>query len=461
MIPTRSALRNLEQFIFDKLAASRVPGLSIALVAEDEIIWSRGFGFRDVASGLPATPKTLYAIGSVTKSFTAISILQLAEQGKLSVDDDVYRYLPEFKVRPFGEPIKIWHLLSHSSGLPGLGFSEARFKQAIVPSSLWLPVERHDAIMYFMQDAADWVAAKPGERYFYLNEGFMLLGAIIERVSGLTYNEYVRRNILQPLKMERSSFEYDDYMAAEDRATPYMMADGQQLSKAYVFNPVNAKGGLISSAEDLARYVRMHLNRGELDGVRIMSAKSSQAQQTNRILKVEHDLPFVSSKYGFGLAITDDFYGHKLIAHGGSVSISTSWIGFVPDSQVGVALITNGSGYATSRYGQVALATLLGEDPARLPFMQQDAIYRELCGDYAGYHNTTQVRVSAAGDYLSLSLIDDRGALPGVPLTPVDLTDGLCTFTTLSDGVPMTVEFQREKGRVTLLYERYAYRKKI
>lgn len=457
----KSDLTKLEQFVFGRLAASNVPGLSLALIDGDKTIWSRGFGYRDVSRGLPATADTLYAIGSVTKSFTGVAMLQLAEQGKLSLDDDVSKHLPEFKVKPFGQKIKLRHFLSHSSGIPGLGFSEARFKQAILPGSLWLPVESHAAILHFMEDAHDWVAAKPGQRYFYLNEGFILVGAVLERVTGVAYNDYIKQNILLPLRMERSTFEFDDFMAAEDHATPYMISEGKQLPKKYTFNPVNAKGGLLSSVNELARYVRMHINAGALEGVRVMTAASSKQQQSSQIRVVEEKMPFNDNDYGFGLALTEDFFGHKMVGHGGSVSISTSYIGFVPKLGVGVAVISNGTGYAISRYGQVALAALMGEDPRELPFLRQEELYAELSGEYHGYHKTTQVQVSAAGDYLNLRLVDDRGPQPAVPLMPVTLDKDRCTFSVLSDGIPMTVEFLREKGRITVLFERYAYRKML
>ena len=453
--------RKLERFIFNKVSASRLPGLSIALVDSDEVVWQRGFGFRDLERGLKTTPATLYAIGSVTKSFTAVAIQQLAEQGKLSVNDPLEKYIPEFSIRPFGEQIRLWHLLSHSSGLPGLGFSEARFREAMGGGGVWLPIESHESILYFIEDAGSWAAARPGERYFYLNEGFILLGAVIENLTGMPYNQYVIENILKPLKMTHSLFERDDYDKVEDKAVPYVVGAERRDPASYVFNPVNAKGGLISNVEDLARYVRMHMHYGELDGARLISAESSKAMQTGRVRTTAVNSPFGEISYGFGLAITDDFFGTKLVGHGGSVSISTSYIGFLPEKGLGVALITNGSGYSTQQFGQYALAMMMGEDPDDLPFVQKEKVYAMLSGHYSGYRNTTQVSVKPAGDYLMLQLRDDRDALPPVPLTPVELTDKKCTFTTLSGGSSLEVEFFIEEKHISLLYERYGYRKAL
>ena len=183
--------------------------------------------------------------------------------------------------------------------------------------------------------------------------------------------------------------------------------------------------------------------------------------QTGHIRTGALDSPFDEISYGYGLGITDNFFGTKLVGHGGSVSISTSYIGFLPEKGVGVALITNGSGYSTQQFGQYALAMLMGADPDTLPFVQKEKVYARLAGSYSGYRNTTQVSVKPAGDYLMLQLRDDRDALPAVPLTPVELGDKKCVFTTLSGGSTLEVEFSVGDTYVSLLYERYGYRKPL
>ena len=130
----------LESFIFEKIADSKLPGVSAALVMNDEIVWSRAFGFRDIERGLGATTHSLYCIGSVTKSFTALAIMQLAEQEKLSLDDAIDKFVP-FDLKPHGEPIRIWHLLSHTSGIPALAYAEAVIRSATGASESWLPME--------------------------------------------------------------------------------------------------------------------------------------------------------------------------------------------------------------------------------------------------------------------------------------------------------------------------------
>src|SRR5690348_16047019 len=126
----------LEKFIFEKMALTKLPSVSMALIKGDDVVWSRGFGYRDVERGLPATDRTLYGIGSVTKSFTCLALMQLAEQGKLSLDDPIDKYMP-FDIHPGGETIRIKHFMSHSSGIPALAYAEQLIGGAIGATDNW------------------------------------------------------------------------------------------------------------------------------------------------------------------------------------------------------------------------------------------------------------------------------------------------------------------------------------
>ncbi|MDH5461269.1 MAG: beta-lactamase family protein [Candidatus Bathyarchaeota archaeon] len=194
---------NLEGFILEKMSKTKIPGLSIAIVQGDETIFARGFGLRNLSSGLPASPRTLYGIGSVTKSFTAMAIMQLAEEGKINLDDPVEKHIP-IKLRPLGKTVSIHHLLTHSSGLPALAYAEAFIRSVLGLDHHWLPVSSPEDIMVFLRDAEKWAVSRPGENFFYLNEGYVLLGYLIAKLSGVGYEEYIRKRILEPLRMSRT-----------------------------------------------------------------------------------------------------------------------------------------------------------------------------------------------------------------------------------------------------------------
>jgi len=167
-------------------------GLSIAVVRDGEVIYARGFGFRDLAISAPATPKTSYCVGSVTKAFTATAIMQLVEKGLLSLDDPVSKYVGVIK----DPEVRIHHLLTHTSGIPVLGYAEALIDTYYgFRKDMLLPIAKSDDVLAYMIGYEDYPRMRPGERWFYLNEGYVILGKIIEKVAGVSYEEYVKRNI--------------------------------------------------------------------------------------------------------------------------------------------------------------------------------------------------------------------------------------------------------------------------
>ncbi len=451
-----SSLSKLEEFIQEKMAKTKLPGLSIALVSGGEVVYARGFGFRDVENGLPATPDTLYGIGSVTKSFTALAIMQLAERGALSLDDPVEKFLP-IKLRPYGEQVRIKHLLTHSSGIPALAYAEALIRSVVGDGVNWLPIASYDDMISFLSGAEEWAEARPGEKFFYLNEGYVLLGYVIEKASGMKYEEYLRKNILDPLGMKRSCFSRENLEKQQDRATPYVLAkDGRRIRSTYPFG-ITSDGGLISSVLELSNYVRMYLNKGTFNGKRVVSPESIREMEEPRI-----KVPFVfmgDEAYGYGWIITPDFLGHKLVWHSGSVLVSTAFVGYIPDRGIGAAVLANGSGYSLTYIGMYALALMLGRDPEKdLPFIRFDRALDMLAGRYETYRGTMRVDVVRRGDILAFEW---KGKYTEyvVPLIPEEIGEERAKFFTVRAGRKLEVTFRMKKGCVELLYERYKLRK--
>ncbi len=445
----------LEGFIFSKMSETRLPGLSISAIKDGEVVYSRGFGFRDLTTGSPATPETLYCIGSVTKSFTCISIMQLQEKGLLDVEDPVEKHLP-ISLRSHGEPVRIWHLMSHTSGIPALAYAEAVIRHTMKAHDRWLPISGYRDMFTFMDGAEGWAHTKPGERWFYLNEGYILLGYIIEKVSGEGYVDYVRRHILEPLGMRRSYFYKDEVDRDPDAATPYIVTkDGERIPSTYPYGGILSDGGLISNAMDMAEYVKMYLNYGEYKGCRILSEESIREMMKPRVKTP--DEPFISRYvryYGYGLGISRDFYGYDLISHGGSVSVATAYMGFIPERKIGVMILANGSGYPLSYIGEYALALLLGRDPRDNPVFGYERLQEELEGVYETYKATMRVKVARRGSLLTLDMGDRYRELV-VPLVPSGLVGESLHFHGISMDRKIPVEFVKEGGETYLLYERY------
>jgi len=453
----------IEDFVLEKMGETKLPGLSLALIQDDRTLYARGFGFRDVDRGLPATPRTLFGIGSLTKSFTCLAILQLQEQRGLRVDDPVAKYLP-LTITPRGEAVQLHHLMTHSSGIPALAYAEAVFRYNTGASDRWVPIGSYEDMLTFVNGADGWVHTRPGERWFYLNEGYVLLGAIIEKVSGQSYAHYIRNHILTPLGMTRSFLDREDAMADADAAVPYVITkEKAQLPSRYLNSQLNSDGGLISSAEDMSRYVAMYLAGGRGPGGALLTEESLRTMTSPHIpLPVETYVAVQQPKpighYGYGLNVYPDFFGHTLLGHGGSVLVSTAYMAFIPDRHLGVIVLANGSGYPLQHIAYFALAAALKEDPWKLPALHTERVLNALTGTYETYRGTHQALVNRNGDFL---YITDRNKYTEqvVPLVPFDLDPQHPRFLTLAGGRRLTVEFAKVNGETELVYERYKFRR--
>ncbi|MBS3965906.1 MAG: serine hydrolase [Truepera sp.] len=457
-----TAVKRLEQIVFDKMAASGLPGLSLALVAGDQVIYARGFGQRDLEQGLAATPDTLYGIGSVTKSFTALAIMRLAEAGRLSLQDPVDQYLP-FPFKPKGETVRLHHLLSHTSGLPALAYGEAVIRYANRIGGRYLPIASPEDILTFMDGAESWEEAAPGQRWFYFNEGYALLGLIIERLSGKSYAEYLRDEILLPLGMTRSCFTRQELANDRDAAVPYVLSEDKPPRVGeYLFRAIRSEGGLFSSVIELARYLQLYFEGGK----GIVSPEGLKQMMTPYVASPTQSMPGLWGEaapgehnvhYGYGLS-SQEFFGQRLVGHGGSVLVSTAHLAFIPERKLGVAILANGSGYPLSQLAQVALALELGQDLASLPFWRLEEAITPLVGRYHSFKETMQAEVARRGDFLQLTF-PDSAQPQRVILVPHRLDNHEPSFFTLAGGRRLEVTFRPSEAGVELIYERYKLRR--
>jgi len=450
-----TSLERLDRFILDKIAETHLPGVSLAAVKNGKTVYARGYGLRDIAGGKPATPDTLYCIGSVTKSFTCISILQLQEAGKLGVDDPVEKHLP-LRLRAKGEPVLIRHLMSHTSGIPALAYVEAVVRNTMKSADAWMPLATGTDMNTFLDEAGEWAHARPGERWFYLNEGFRLLGEIIEKTSGEKYEDYVKTHILDPLGMRRSCFAPEDVAADPDAAVPYIVTrDGQHIPSTYAYGIVGSDGGLISSANEMAEYLKMLLKEGAAGKKRILTAESAREMRVPRVRTPEQ--PWVTKttrQYAYGLGVNTDPDGGVVISHGGSVTTATTHLAFSPEKGVGVIVLANGSGYAMATIADYALAALTGADPDQLPTVRFENTLASLEGSYETYKHAMKAKVTRRGSILQLDT-GDKYRDVSVPLVPLDWESPTKTFEGLSGTTKQLAEFYTQNGEQYLIYERY------
>ena len=443
-------LQRTEEFILRRMSEYKVPAISLALVENDKITYARGFGFRDLERGLPATPSTLYGIGSITKSFTALSIMQLYEKGMLDLHDPVRKYLP-IKLVSSGEEVTIHHLLTHSSGIPSLSYAEALFEGFLGVGVDWFPASSPDNILALANRMSEWSVAKPGTRFFYLNTGYVLLGKIIEEISGIKYEDFVKENILKKIGMRKSSFFQEELVKDPDLACGYVLTDGKHLRKPFPYG-VSADGGLFSNVMELSSYLMMYLRRG--DG--LVSEESVKAMEKPYI-RVPWQI-FGDEGYGYGLIIHPNFLGKKLVEHSGSVLIYTGFIGYLPNERVGVAVLENSALYPPSHIGMYALAEALGKDPNNsLPFIIREDVLRMTEGTYESFMGLTKIKVKVSSDFLIVESVEGNKQI----LVPEEVKKDYVKCFTLSEGIKLPAEFFIREGKIDLILGRYRYVKKV
>jgi len=449
----KERIPELQNYIFKRMNEAKIMGLSIAVTENSQVTYSNGFGFRDFDKGTSATQKTTYCIGSVTKSFTALAALQLCESGLISLDDPIERYV-DFTARPMGEPILVRHLLSHSSGFPSLGYAEATLGMATGTTDAWFPISSPSDLLVFMEGAEEWALSQPGRRHAYLNEGYILLGSIIEKVSGVGYAKYVKQNILEPLQMWRSTFDEEDVEKDDDVATPYVTSrDGEKVATRYPYGQMIADGGLMSNALDMARFATALLSGGELDGVRVASAETVRDMMEPKVRTTEEPYDGVGySHYGYGLRVKTGFLGHSLVHHSGSVFGSSGYIGIIPDEGVGVVVLANG-GYFLEDIGEYVLALLAGRDHLEIPYFRRTRLLDDLTGTYSTFKDTSSYEVARSGGILELTMSFGRRTYTR-PLIPVDLEGEPKEFMLYGVDALTPVQFFRRSGEAIMVYDR-------
>jgi CubicO group peptidase (beta-lactamase class C family) len=457
--------KKLENLVVDEMMQLHIPGLGLALVKDDQVIYAKGFGARNIKDNLPATPQTLFGVGSLTKSFTALAIMQLVEQGKLDVQDPVNKYLP-ISIGRKENPITIHHLLTHSSGIPNLGVIEVVIGKLAEIEEKSVPMSSLDDLLFHINGASDEVVAEPGKRFFYFNEGYCLLSEIVEKISKTRFEVYIKEKILKPLKMYRSTFLKEEFEKDCDIMTPYRV-DVEGKDGTLVVTPtqftfhklMSGPGGLLTSVMELSNYLVANMNKGVFEETKILDATLLE-QMHNSQIGTENILP-QKKGYGYGWGITENFSGHKTVGHTGG-GVSSAHFSFVPDLKIGVAVAVN----ADTGCGHIvlsALALMMDKDPLKeVPFFEADKKLSILAGEYASYKKTYRFNIVKRGGYLYFESKEKYWlAMGGWPLIPEDeKLENLKFYIPSAPALREPLEFVVDSsGKVDLYYERNRFHK--
>lgn len=309
----------VDDYITARMTAAHIPGLSVAIVHGDQIVYLKGYGQAD-ASGHPVTPQTPFILGSISKSFTALAVMQLVESGKVVLDAPVQRYLPWFRVADSqaSARITVRHLLTQTSGLP-----------QVAETFLWTDQDADvlDRSVRYLQAAK---LARPIGAFGYSNANYQILGLIVQTVSSQSYEAYVEQHIFAPLAMQ-TSFASQEDAQRHSMATGHRWCFGFPIPVTLPYNrAVLPAGYLISSAQDMAHYLIAQLNGGQYHDRSVLSPQGIAFMQT----------PPARDAYGIGWE-SAHLNGRTLLNHDGGVPNFQASLFFDPKARVGVFIAAN------------------------------------------------------------------------------------------------------------------------
>jgi CubicO group peptidase (beta-lactamase class C family) len=394
------------------------PGAAVIIRRGGRTLFRRGYGMADLELGVKVEPDMIFRLGSITKQFTAVAVLMLAEQGKLSLQDEIGKYLPAF---PTGDKkVTIEHLLTHTSGI-----------RSYTNMDEWLQMWRKDMTP---QEIIDMSKDKPfeftpGERWNYNNSGYVMLGAIIEKVSGQTYEQFIQTKIFNALGMAHSCY------GNTERVIPRRVPGYQTNNDGFINAPYlsmtqpYAAGSLLSSVDDLATW-----NDAVFSGKLLKKEWLDKAFTPYRLASGD------STGYGYGWFISD-FRGHRCIEHGGGINGFMTYALSLPDDKVYVAVLTNGviAGHAPEAQAVRIAELVLGLAPlAREHVALAPAELDALVGVYANQGDEERF-ITRQGE----QLFSQRAGGARYPILPASATEFFFTDT------PTVIRFTRDaQGRI-------------
>ena len=367
--------------IFQPVTRPGAPGCAIGIEMDEHVLLTRGYGTADLEHDVPITPATVFEAGSVSKQFTAASILLLAQQGKLALTDDVRKHIPELP--DYGTPITIDDLLGHTSGLRDWGTVEAM--------AGWPRTTR----VYTMDDVLDIAAAQrklnysPGKFYQYINTDYNLLAIIVGRVSGESLPAFSHRYLFTPLGMTHTQWRDDFRRVVKNRAIAYEPGE-HGFRQLMPFEDTYGHAALLTTVGDLLRW-NQALSNGTLGPY-----VTGELQRQTRL---NDGQPIV---YARGLFI-GAYRGRRVVFHDGATAGYRAWLGRFPASGLSVALLCNSSGIATTPLAH-SVADLFLPEPAPPPAVKlSPGQLTRRQGLYIGELRDLPLRLTVAGDGLSVS----------------------------------------------------------
>ncbi len=373
----------VEDFVNGYLKKKQIPGCAIMVRKNGETVLSAGYGMANLEHGVKVTPKTVFQSGSVGKQFTAMGVMMLVEDGKLSLGDHLSKFL---KVPASWSKVTIRHLLTHTSGL---GDYPEKF-------SLQKDYSEDELLKMVTGQPLDFA---PGEKWSYSNLGYLALGIVIHKVSGKFYGDFLRERIFEKLGMNNTRI-INEADIIPNRAAGYRLEKGELKNQEWVSPSLNttADGSLYFTIEDMAKWDEA------LEKQTLLSPAGFRQIWTPAKLNSDED-----ASYGFGWNIGKNALGHRLIEHGGAWQGFATYIGRHPDEHLSVAVFCNragaNAGYIANAVAGYFISGLAPRGPSARKI--DPAVLRSYAGEYRLLNRLT-VRIDAVGDHLETTWLGQR-----------------------------------------------------
>ncbi len=314
----------IEEYIKEQMDKASIPGLSVAIVKGEETVYQKGFGYSDIKAQKPVTSESLFELGSNSKAFTALAILNLQEDGLIKLEDEVTKYIPWLVVKYQGKevPITLEQLLHHTSGVPFRTIDK-------IPVS-----DSDDAMEETVKTIINLeLNTKPGENYLYATINYDVLGLVIQNVTGLSYEEYVEENVIKPMGLN-NTYLYHNEAVDKNLAKGYKLGFlNQRLYDAPAYRGNKPAGYIISSAEDMAKWLKIQM------GTDKTSKFSKELVEASHMPDQSVSSHYNGVYYAAGWHVVEEL--ETEIFHGGNNPNYSSFITIGQDDQIGIAILSN------------------------------------------------------------------------------------------------------------------------
>ncbi len=400
IINKKDFFEDLTDRYFELCTQNKIPGFSITVIDKETVIGSKTFGIKKIGSLESVNKDSLFAIGSVSKSFVALGILLLVQRGKLKLEDSVEIYLP-IHFSSIYPPITIHHLLSHSSGINGLEIASIILNHLVPKEDTpILPIATWDDLFYYINKYPDELRFEPGKEFSYLNLGFSLLGRIIEVISEMSLYEFLKQNIFIPLNMTRTILREKEYLEDKNKTLGHIINKNKEietvLNEFSIFK--DPAGGIMLSTEDFEKYCKFYLQRGVINGKELIQSKYLDLMEQ---IHISIPLSYVDKAgYGYGMFKLEGFKGISFNQHPGGVKGGSALLFYSKELNLGLTLLFNGNFDFETPLFELLSEHIKNDSVISLPHIELNKRLNKYIGKYYSYDKSTVVTIERKGGYL-------------------------------------------------------------